>query len=60
MFVFNIVADANSILCVGAKPVFVDIESKINLNMSVNDLKKKITKKTKAIIMTHYAGFHVK
>ena len=51
------VADANSILYVGAKPVFVDIESKINLNMSVNDLKKKITKKTKAIIMTHYAGF---
>ena len=35
------VADANSILYVGAKPVFVDIESKINLNMSVNDLKKK-------------------
>ncbi len=51
------VADANSILYVGAKPVFVDIESKINLNMSVNDLKKKITKKTKAIIMTHYAGY---
>ena len=43
------VADANSILYVGAKPVFVDIESKINLNMSVNDLKKKITKKLKQL-----------
>ena len=51
------VADANSILYVGAKPIFVDIESSENFNICVNDLKKKITKKTKAIIMTHYAGF---
>ena len=43
------VADANSILYVGAKPVFVDIESKINLNMSVNDLKKKLLRKQKLL-----------
>ncbi len=54
------VADASSILYVGAKPVFVDIESNEDLNISVNDLQNKITKKTKAIIMTHYAGFPCK
>ena len=51
------VADANCIKYVGAKPRFVDITSNINWNISVNDLKKKITKNTKAIIMTHYAGY---
>lgn len=51
------VADANCIKYVGAKPRFVDITSNINWNISVNDIKKKITKNTKAIIMTHYAGY---
>ena len=51
------VADANCIRYVGAKPVFVDINSGNDLNISIENLKKKFTKKTKAIIMTHYAGF---
>lgn len=51
------VADANCIRYVGAKPVFVDINSGNDLNISIENLKKKLTKKTKAIIMTHYAGF---
>jgi dTDP-4-amino-4,6-dideoxygalactose transaminase len=51
------VADANCIKYVGAKPKFVDITSNINWNISVNDIKNKITKNTKAIIMTHYAGY---
>ncbi len=51
------VADANCIKYVGAKPKFVDITSDLNWNVSVNDLKKKITKRSKAIIMTHYAGY---
>ncbi len=54
------VADANSILYLGAKPIFVDIESEHNLNMCVSDLKKKINSKTKAVIMTHYAGYPCK
>jgi dTDP-4-amino-4,6-dideoxygalactose transaminase len=51
------VADANCIKYVGAKPQFVDISSYKNWNMSVNDIKKKIKRNTKAIIMTHYAGY---
>ena len=51
------VADANCIKYVGAKPKFIDITSNLNWNMSVNDIQKKITKNTRAIIMTHYAGY---
>ena len=39
----------------GLKPVFVDIDLK-NLNLDVNELKKKITKKTKAIFCVHVLG----
>lgn len=51
------VADANCVRYVGAKPKFIDITSDLNWNMSVSDIEKKITKNTKAIIMTHYAGY---
>lgn len=37
------------------KPVLVDINDK-NPNMDLNDLKKKITKKTKVIIVVHLYG----
>ena len=46
---------ANAIVHRGAKPVFVDIDQK-NLSIDLNDLEKKITKKTKAIFVVHYAG----
>ena len=39
----------------GAKPVFVDVDE--NLNIDAEKLEKKITKKTKAIIIVHYGGF---
>ena len=52
---FTFVATANSIVSVGAKPVFVDI-IKENYTMDPNDLKKKITKKSKAIIPVHLYG----
>jgi dTDP-4-amino-4,6-dideoxygalactose transaminase len=51
------VADANCVKYVGAKPKFVDITSDTNWNISTEDIKNKITKNTKAIIMTHYAGY---
>ena len=41
---FTFVATANSVMSVGAKPVFVDI-LKENFTMDPTDLKKKITKK---------------
>lgn len=52
---YTCVAVAEPILWLGAKPVYVDID-KSTFNMNVDDLKKKITKKTKAIIVQHTFG----
>ena len=49
------VADANAILACNAKPVIVDI-NKNNFFLSISNLKKNITKKTKAIIPVHIYG----
>ena len=39
----------------GLKPVFVDVDPK-TLNISINEIKKKITKKTKAIMSVQVLG----
>ena len=39
----------------GLKVKFVDIDTS-SLNIDLKDLEKKITKKTKAILLVHYAG----
>jgi len=49
------VATAHVALYNNAKPVFVDVE-KDTLCMDVEDIRKKITNKTKAIIPVHYSG----
>lgn len=51
---FTCVAVPNGVLWVGAKPVYADIDDTYNL--SVSDIEKKITKKTKAIIVQHTFG----
>lgn len=51
---FTCVSVPNSIIWLGAKPVYVDITSA--LTMSPEDLERKITKKTKAIIVQHTFG----
>lgn len=51
------VAGINSIVYTGAKPVFAEITSLNNFNISADDIEKKINKKTKAIQVMHYAGF---
>ncbi len=51
------VADANVVTMSGAKPVVADVTSFDNWNMSPEDIEKKITKKTKAVIIVHYAGY---
>ncbi len=48
-------ATANSALFCGAKPIFADINQR-TFNISVDDIQKKITRKTKAIIPVHYGG----
>lgn len=54
------VADANVVCQLGAKPVFCDSISSKDWNIDPADIIKKITKKTKAIIIVHFAGFPCK
>ncbi|HSV88420.1 MAG TPA: DegT/DnrJ/EryC1/StrS family aminotransferase [Bacteroidales bacterium] len=51
------VATVNAIRYVNAVPVFADIKSFDNLNVDPDDIERKITSKTKAIVVMHYAGF---
>lgn len=51
------VATANAVLYVGAKPVFADISSLDNFNISTEDISKKINDRTKAITVVHYGGY---
>ena len=53
----SFVATANAIKYVGAKPVFCDIVGLDNLTISADEIEQKITAKTKAIIVMHFAGF---
>jgi len=48
-------ASANCVLYCGGKPVFADVEPSTALIDPV-DVRKKVTKKTKAIIPVHFAG----
>ena len=52
---YGFVSVANSVVLRNAKPVFAEIDPK-TLNISYDDIKKKITRKTKAIYVIHYAG----
>lgn len=52
---FTCVAAANPILWVGGRPIFVDIE-KDGFNMDRVDLKKKITKRSRVLILQHTFG----
>jgi dTDP-4-amino-4,6-dideoxygalactose transaminase len=51
------VATTNSILYTGAKPVFADITSFDDLNVSPEEIRRKVTNKTKAITVVHYGGY---
>ena len=52
---FTFVATAQAVIEVGATPVFCDVYKDTFL-VDIDDIRKKITKKTKAIIPVHYAG----
>lgn len=53
---FTFSSCANAILLAGAKPIFCDIDIK-TYNIDPESIEKLITKKTKAIMVVHYAGF---
>lgn len=50
-------ATANAVRYVGAIPVFADIYGRDDLTLDPHDVEKKITDRTKGIIVMHYAGF---
>jgi perosamine synthetase len=52
---FSFVASANTILYVGAKPVFVDIDP-LYYNMDASKIEERITPQTKAILVVHIFG----
>ena len=52
---FTFIATANAILFCGAKPVFADIDIK-TFNIDPASVRRKITKKTKAILPVHLYG----
>lgn len=49
------IATANSIKYVGATPVFAEVDP-VTYNLDVNDVAKRITPKTKAILLVHQIG----
>lgn len=51
----NFAAAANVIVRLGAKPVFTDVD-KATFNISLQEIEKNITPKTKAILLVHFAG----
>lgn len=52
---FTFSSCANAVMLSGAKPVFAEIEFN-TYNLDPQDVEKKVTKKTKAIMVVHYAG----
>lgn len=51
---FTFVSTANAIVMQKAKPIFVDIDH--TLNIDISKIEEKITPKTKALYPVHYAG----
>ena len=52
---FTIISCCNAIINAGLKPVLVDCDFE-TLNMNVDEIRKKISKKTSAIMMVHIYG----
>lgn len=53
------VATANAVRYTGATPVFADILSENDFSLSPEDIARRITPRSRAIIVVHYAGYPV-
>ena len=51
------VATANAVLYTGATPVFADITGMSDLNVSPRSIARKISDRTRAVLVVHYAGY---
>lgn len=54
---FTMIATVNAIVWTGATPVLVDCTSQEDWNMNVQEVERKITSKTKAIMPVHIYGY---
>ena len=52
---YSFVASANAALYVGATPVFAEVEAATG-NLDAEDVKRRITDRTKALVLVHQAG----
>ena len=52
---YTFVSTANAFVMHGARPVFIDIDP-ATCNINPSQIEQAITKKTKAIVVVHYAG----
>ncbi|MDR3567705.1 MAG: DegT/DnrJ/EryC1/StrS family aminotransferase [Syntrophobacteraceae bacterium] len=53
------VATVNAVLYVGARPIFVDIQSLATPHISIEEAEDKCTSRTRAVIVMHYGGYLV-
>lgn len=51
------VATVNAVKYVGATPVFADITAYDDLSIDPDEIERKVSTKTKAVIVMHYGGF---
>ncbi len=54
---FTFAATANAVLYCGATPVFAEIVSRERPDLDPEDVERRITPKTKAVCVVHYAGY---
>jgi len=52
---FTFISTANSVILANAKPIFAEIEE-VSYGLDPEDVKERITEKTKAIMPVHYGG----
>ena len=52
---FNFVSSANAAVLAGADPVFAEVSPE-TMNLDPEDVERRITERTKAIVPVHYAG----
>jgi dTDP-4-amino-4,6-dideoxygalactose transaminase len=54
---FTFAATANAVLYCGATPVFAEIESRESPSLDPEDVARRITPRTKAVCVVHFAGY---
>jgi dTDP-4-amino-4,6-dideoxygalactose transaminase len=55
----SFVATASTVVHAGATPVFVDIDSPDVPHLSLDDARRRITSRTRAIVVMHYGGYMI-